>query len=56
MRGRMTNAETQLDKFKKAARDLESDEDEAAFDRALGKIAKAEPAKDVPEPPKKPKG
>lgn len=32
----------QLDKFKEAAREAECDTDEAAFDRALGEIAKAE--------------
>lgn len=36
----------QIDKFKEAARELETNEDEAAFDRALKKVAKA------PKPPK----
>lgn len=31
----------QIDKFKEAARELETNEDEAAFDRALKKVAKA---------------
>lgn len=34
---------TQLDKFKETARELETNEDEAAFDRALKKVAKAKP-------------
>ena len=33
------NPQSQLDKFKEAARELETNEDEAAFDRALKKIA-----------------
>lgn len=33
---------SQLDKFKEAASEAECDMDEAVFDRALGKIAKAE--------------
>lgn len=40
---------TQLDKFKQAARDLETDDDEKRFDERLGKIARQKPA----EPPKK---
>lgn len=31
----------QIDKFKDLARELETNEDEAAFDRALKKVAKA---------------
>jgi hypothetical protein len=41
----------QLTAFKEAARDLECDESEAAFDRALGKIGSAKlekPAKAKP--------
>lgn len=38
----------QIDKFKEAARELETNEDEAAFDRTLKKIAKA------PKPDSKP--
>ncbi|MHA6691584.1 hypothetical protein [Devosia sp. A449] len=34
---------SQIDKFKEAARELETNEDEAAFDRALKKVAKAKP-------------
>ena len=47
----------QLDKFKQAARELETDDREEAFDAALKRIAVAPPKADpVPEPPKKPKG
>ena len=35
----MTDKKTQLDKFKEAARELETDDDEARFDAALKKIA-----------------
>jgi len=38
--------QTQLDKFKEAARAAECDEDEETFKRALRKVAKA------PRPPK----
>lgn len=34
------NTQSQLDKFKKAARELETNEDEAAFAFALRKVAK----------------
>jgi hypothetical protein len=40
------SAKSQLDKFKEAARQLECDEDEAAFEEKLKKIAAQEPAKD----------
>lgn len=40
---------SQLDKFKELARALEADEDEAAWDERLKKVAKAKPA---PEKPK----
>jgi hypothetical protein len=33
----------QLDKFKKAARELETDDNEKRFDEKLGKIAKQKP-------------
>jgi hypothetical protein len=42
---------SQLSKFKAAARDLETDDNEKRFNERLGKIAKAKPA----EPPKKAK-
>lgn len=34
----------QLDKFKQAARDLETDDDEKRFDEKLEKIARQKPA------------
>ena len=34
---------SQLDKFKEAARDLETDDDEARFDERLRKIVKHKP-------------
>jgi hypothetical protein len=43
--------ENQLEKFKKAARELETDNSEMRFNEKLGKIAKAKP----PAPAKKPK-
>lgn len=36
-------AHSQLDKFKEAARDLETDDDEARFDERLRKIVKHKP-------------
>ncbi len=36
-------AKSQIDKFKEAARALETDEDEAKFNAALRKVAKADP-------------
>jgi hypothetical protein len=36
----------QIDKFKEAARELETDDSEEAFDAKLKKIAKAPPPKD----------
>jgi hypothetical protein len=41
--------QTQTDKFKRAAKDAQCDEDEAAFEKRLKKIAKAPP----PKPDKK---
>lgn len=38
---------TQLRKFQSAARSLECDDDESAFDNALKKIASAPPPKSV---------
>jgi hypothetical protein len=37
---------SQVDKFKEAARELEADDSEEAFDANLKKIAKAPPPKD----------
>jgi hypothetical protein len=39
-----TNVESQSDKFKAAARELECDEDEARWDDRLKKVAKPKPA------------
>lgn len=36
-----TDGRPQIDKFKDLARELETNEDEAAFDRALKRVAKA---------------
>lgn len=45
----LNQTKTQLDKFKDLARELETNEDEAAFDRTLKKIAKVtKPDKDKP--------
>ena len=38
-------AKSQIDKFREAARELETDDDEARFDQRLGKIAKSPPPK-----------
>lgn len=40
----MTEPKTQLDKFKEAARDLETDDDEARFDERVRKLVKQKPA------------
>lgn len=40
----MTKEQSQAEKFKQAARDLEADEDEAHWDARLKKIARAKPA------------
>lgn len=39
-------AESQVDKFREAARELETDDREEAFDAKLKKIASAQPQKD----------
>jgi hypothetical protein len=44
--------QTQLDKFKQAARELETDDDEKNFDEKLEKIARQKPAS-KPENPAK---
>jgi hypothetical protein len=43
---------TQVRKFREAARELETDDDEKRFDERLGKIAKQKPA-EKPNPKKK---
>jgi hypothetical protein len=47
----MVKAKTQIEKFKQAARELETDDNEKRFNEKLGKIAKQKPA----DPPKKSK-
>ena len=39
----MQQGKTQLDRFKEAARELETDDDEAKFNENLGKLVKAKP-------------
>lgn len=39
------NQPTQLDRFKEAARELETDDDEAAFNEKLRKLVNQKPAK-----------
>ena len=46
----MTQKKDQINRFKEAARQLECDDDEAAFDAKLKKVAKAKPP--APEPTK----
>lgn len=40
---------SQLDKFKEAARELETDDDEQLFKERLGKLVKHKPVPDKPE-------
>ncbi len=42
---------SQIDKFREAARELETDNDEARFDATLERIAKAPPPKDGKDSP-----
>jgi hypothetical protein len=42
--GKLSEKQTQADKFKEAARKHEADESEAAWEGRLKKIAKAKPA------------
>lgn len=39
----MNNDKFQLDRFKEAARELEVDDDEAKFNKKLGKLVKQKP-------------
>ncbi|MEE4210125.1 MAG: hypothetical protein V2I43_12760 [Parvularcula sp.] len=39
----MNEKKTQLDRFKEAARELETDDDEARFNERLRKLAKTKP-------------
>lgn len=45
----MTEPKTQLDKFKEAARELETDDDEARFDERVRKLVKHKPVPEKPE-------
>ncbi|MEX0954861.1 MAG: hypothetical protein WDZ83_06580 [Rhizobiaceae bacterium] len=42
----MSDGKKQFNKFREAAREIETDDDEKQFDRALGKVAKAPPSRD----------
>ncbi|MEF2551013.1 hypothetical protein VQ042_06485 [Aurantimonas sp. A2-1-M11] len=48
-----TSDKNQIDKFREAARELETDDDEARFDATLKRIAKP-PPKDAPDKKDKP--
>lgn len=41
--------ESQLDRFKEAARQIEADDDEATFNEKLGKLVKPKPKDDAPD-------
>jgi hypothetical protein len=43
MNNQSDQSQSQLDKFKQAAKELEADEDEARWDEKLAKVAKAKP-------------
>ena len=43
------NDQSQLEKFKQAARELEADEDETRWDERLKKVVKAKPKPEKPE-------
>ena len=45
----MVENQSQSEKFKQAARELEADEDEARWDEKLAKIAKVKPKPEKPE-------
>lgn len=42
-KGEKRKSQSQLDKFKEAARELETDDSEEAFDAALKRVGKAKP-------------
>lgn len=46
MTDKPAKVESQIDKFREAARELKTDNDEDRFDQRLGKIAKTPPQKD----------
>ena len=43
----MCSEKSQLDRFKEAARQLEANDDEAAFNAKLGKLVKQKPAQEA---------
>ena len=45
----MNGKKSQLDKFKKAAREIGADEDEAHWDETLKKVVKVKPKPEKPE-------
>jgi hypothetical protein len=45
----MDDKQSQSDKFKETARELECDEDEARWDERLRKVAKGKPEPEKPE-------
>jgi hypothetical protein len=45
MESKKTREASQSDKFKKAARELEADEDEVRWEERLKRVAKAKPGK-----------
>jgi hypothetical protein len=49
----MAKAESQIDKFKQAARELEADDNEKRFNERLSKIARQKPVVE-PKPKKEP--
>ncbi len=55
-KGRTEDSSTQHDRFKDLARELGCDEDEAAFERALEKVAKSAPIPKHEPKKREPKG
>ena len=49
MKTESTGLQSQLDKFKQAARELECDDDDQRFKERLNRIAKAKPMPEKPE-------
>ena len=45
----MTKVQSQAEKFKQAARDIEADEDEARWDERLKRVVEAKPAPEKSE-------
>jgi hypothetical protein len=50
----MVAKKAQIEKFKEAARELETDDDEKRFNEKLGKIARQKPSDQKPKAEKKP--